>query len=317
MSTSVFHDCKCVLANKTFIWDIGYQLDLVHTSKTPNAMGALDVPGAILHYETRGRGPLFLLISSGIGPVDTYTRIANELSRWFTVVTYNRRGFSRSHLTDAQDYSTRLQTDADDARRLIEHLSPHNEPATVMGTGFGAIVALELLVRHPSAVRMLIPFEPPALNLIPNGASHLPLLQNIYDIYRRAGPLPAIQKLSSLLAGGAQDEAAALRLTMDARRGGYVGANTAYWFERELAVYPAAEIDVEVLRKHRDRVLPAAGRESVNSLCYVPNMWLAERLEIRMLRMPGGHLGFAFHAKEFAEQLLAALRKRDGFYRGL
>lgn len=280
-------------------------------------MGVLDVPGATLHYETRGRGPLFLLISSGHGQADTYTRIANKLSRNFTVVTYDRRGFSRSHLTDAQDYSARLQIDADDAHCLIEHLSCNKEPATVMGTSFGAIVALELFARHPSSIRMLIPHEPPALKLLPNGASHLPLLQNVYDIYRRAGPIPAIQKLALTIAGGVEAEATALRLAMDARRGGYIGANTTYWFERELNVYPAAEIDVKTLKTHRDRILPAAGRESENSLCYVPNMWLAERLEIRMLRMPGGHLGYAFHAKEFAEQLLGALKKRDQFYQGL
>jgi hypothetical protein len=40
----------------------------------------------------------------------------------YTVVTYDRRGFSRSYLEGPQDYEHRLETDADDVRSLIEHL---------------------------------------------------------------------------------------------------------------------------------------------------------------------------------------------------
>jgi hypothetical protein len=48
------------------------------------------------------------------------------------VVAYDRRGYTRSVLDRAQDYVHGLETDADDARRLIEHLS--DKPAVVFGT---------------------------------------------------------------------------------------------------------------------------------------------------------------------------------------
>jgi hypothetical protein len=43
------------------------------------------------------------------------------LCRKDATVTYDRRGFSRSELDGPQDSKHRLETDADDARRLLEH----------------------------------------------------------------------------------------------------------------------------------------------------------------------------------------------------
>ncbi|MGH3803284.1 MAG: alpha/beta fold hydrolase [Pseudonocardiaceae bacterium] len=59
------------------------------------------------------------------------------------VVTYDRRGFSRSQLDGPRDYDHRLEIDADDIRRLIEHLS--DEPATIFGSSSGGVVVLEVL----------------------------------------------------------------------------------------------------------------------------------------------------------------------------
>jgi pimeloyl-ACP methyl ester carboxylesterase len=63
-------------------------------------------------------------MSSNNGPAPRVSRIM--------VVAYDRRGYTRSVLDRAQDYVHGLETDADDARRLIEHLS--DKPAVVFGT---------------------------------------------------------------------------------------------------------------------------------------------------------------------------------------
>lgn len=124
-------------------------------------MSYLDVPGAKLYYEQVGSGPLLLCISGADGSVEIWKGLAQCLKDHFTVVSYDRRGFSRSYLTGAQDYSQRLETDADDAALLIKHISP-NDPATVIGNSSGAIISLKLLVRHPDILRTLAPYEPPA-----------------------------------------------------------------------------------------------------------------------------------------------------------
>jgi predicted alpha/beta-fold hydrolase len=80
------------------------------------------------------------MIPAAGGDGGVFAMVSEHLATHYTVLTYDRRGFSRSRLDGPQDYGHRLQTDADDARRLIEHVS--DEPATIFGTSSGGIVAL-------------------------------------------------------------------------------------------------------------------------------------------------------------------------------
>lgn len=154
-------------------------------------MSVLPVPGAHLYYETVGSGPLLVMVPGATGTAQGLRRSAGQLARSYTVAIYDRRGFSRSRLDGPQDFGHRLDTDADDLRRLAEHLS--DEPATIVGLSSGATVALHTLVRHPAVVGMLVPFEPPAMRLLPDGQRWLDFFQAVYDLYRQAGIEPAVQ----------------------------------------------------------------------------------------------------------------------------
>jgi pimeloyl-ACP methyl ester carboxylesterase len=57
---------------------------------------SLRVPGAEIYYPGRGSGPLVLILQSGDGDAKAANDIADELAATFTVVTYDRRGLSRS-----------------------------------------------------------------------------------------------------------------------------------------------------------------------------------------------------------------------------
>ena len=273
-------------------------------------MSSLEVPGADLYYETVGKGPLLLCISGGNGSGIIWQRLAGCLKDHFTVVMYDRRGFSHSYLSGSQDYEHRLETDADDARRLIEHLS--DEPATVLGNSSGAIVALELLTRHPSVVRTLIPHEPPAMKVLPDSERWFSMQQEIYDIYRKSGVPPAIQRFAEVIKAG--DELAGLTMGFDPRNGPFISSNVMYWFERELMVYPFRDFDLEVLESHKNLLLLANGRESnTEAPQYLANAVLAKKLDLNLWHFPGAHLGFASHPAEFARELLDALKK-EAFY---
>ena len=96
-----------------------------------------------------------LMVPGANGDANIFKRFTEHLAAHYTVVTYDRHGFSRSQLDGPQDYEHRLETDADDVRRLIEHLS--DEPATVFGSSSGGVVVLEVLTQsetdidtHPS-----------------------------------------------------------------------------------------------------------------------------------------------------------------------
>ncbi|MFD8381809.1 alpha/beta fold hydrolase [Streptomyces sp. NPDC059679] len=266
-------------------------------------MSILDVPGAKLSYEMRGSGPLMLMIPGAGGDGGVFAMVAEHLAAHYSVITYDRRGFSRSRLDGPQDYDRRLAADADDVRRLIEHLS--DGPAIIVGTSSGGLVALEVLARHPDVVRTLIPYEPPAMRALPGGQKWIDFFHSVYDLYRASGIQPALEKFRE------QAFTEADRRTMaraaQARTSESLHANAVYWFEHELRQYPAASLDIEALTVHADRILLASGRESRGYPCYEVNVALGNRLGRTVVEMPGGHVGFVAHPAEFAHALTQAL----------
>ncbi|KAK1756731.1 Alpha/Beta hydrolase protein [Echria macrotheca] len=270
-------------------------------------MAILELSGASLYYEKKGHGPLLLLIPGANGDGDIFGPVSEHLSTHFTVVTYDRRGFSRSLLRGAQDYQNRLKTDADDAKSLIEHLA--DQPATIFGNSSGAIVALTVLSLYPSIVRAVISHEAPAIRLFPDGgAEWRSFFQHCYDTYRREGVAPAMELFASRLAEGA--EAAAMRQAMDPANGGHVPSNTMYWFERELLDYTEVELDLEELMKQSSKLVLAYGVEIRPRSLYRPNVEvLADRLNLDVLELPGGHVGYVFYPEEFAQALAKKLKQ--------
>jgi pimeloyl-ACP methyl ester carboxylesterase len=59
-----------------------------------------------LTYKVRGTGPVLLIIQGGAGDADGSDRLADRLIDAYTVVTYDRRGLSRSPPTDVAKHPT-------------------------------------------------------------------------------------------------------------------------------------------------------------------------------------------------------------------
>lgn len=266
----------------------------------------LDVPGASLYYETKGTGPLLLMIPGANGTTSSFIPVSQYLSKQFTVVLYDRRGFSRSKLVGEQDYDRRLETDADDASRLIQHLS--DQPAFVLGSSSGAIVSLKLLLRHPSLVRVLIPHEPPAVSLLgePDASNWKAFFREVYDTYRQEGVQQGMQKFAARLMN--EQEAANLKQRVAPNSGDEDAArNYVYWFEHELRQYSSATFDVTALAGFRERLVILGGKESCHQLPYQIGKVLAEKLGLEVVEVPGGHVGYASHAEQFAQDLVRTL----------
>src|SRR6185437_10739205 len=113
----------------------------------PAANGdAVRVPGARLYYQVRGTGPVLLILQGGDGDADGSRGLEEQLVGHFTVVTYDRRGLSRSTLDDGADPPS-VETHADDTQRLLAALT--GEPAFVLGVSIGALIGLDLVARYP------------------------------------------------------------------------------------------------------------------------------------------------------------------------
>jgi pimeloyl-ACP methyl ester carboxylesterase len=268
-------------------------------------MSTLNVSGAELYYETRGAGPVMLLIPGANGDTTVFESLAERLSAHYLVVSYDRRGFSRSRLDGPQDYARRLETDAADARRLIEHVSG-GKAATVFGTSSGAVVALRLLLDRPDVIGTVVLFEPCAMRLQPDGQRWIDLFRDVYDLYRRRGTDPALATFRET-AFPPVDHAVMQR----ARSSGapHVMANAIYWFERELRQYTSVDLDAAALQPWAHRIIPAVGRECRGYPNFAVSRQLGLILERDLLELPGGHVGFVTHCDAFADALLARLHQ--------
>src|SRR5712692_10623584 len=221
-------------------------------------MSTLKVPGAQLSYEVSDSGPLLILIPGAAGVGEVFRQVARDLSARYQVVTYDRRGFSRSLLDGPQDDDHRLSTDADDVRRLIEHLT--DQPATVFGNSSGALVALEVISRFPERLQTAVAHEPPAVKLLPDAAQWLAFFDGIYDTYRKDGISQAMHQFANRTMGSADHQV--MERAMREHPNESTLPNVTYWLEHELRQYPRVELDLAALATHAERIVLASGRDS-------------------------------------------------------
>ena len=132
---------------------------------TGSREGMLDVPGARLHYRLLGRGPLVLIMQGGDGDADAMDAVAGELAEEFTVLTYDRRGLSRSTLEDPGEVPG-IDGHADDAARpTTAHTIRSDDFRKRLGPTIAIIISPSLKVllgMWPNRVNTFFPAKNPA-----------------------------------------------------------------------------------------------------------------------------------------------------------
>ena len=266
----------------------------------------LKVPGATLHYEVSGAGPVLLLIPGGPADAGAFAPIRGELSDRYTVVTYDPRGLSRSPF-DGEPQDTSVKTFADDAHRLLAALG--TEPAYVLGSSGGALVGLELVSRHPEQVRELVAHEPPLTRLLADADEHARFSREVYETYLSAGVGPAMGKFlaSAGLDGdppqppaGPTPEMAEAMVRMQGNLDFFLGH---MW----LAL---GDYTPDISRIRSLPITVAVGEASEGQLAYRAALALAERLGKEPAVFPGDHGGFNSHPEAFARRLDEVLGTR-------
>ena len=118
-------------------------------------LGAVRSAGCALYYEEVGEGVPILLIHPAGSTASTWGAATEELARIGRVITYDRRGYARSGGEPARSISTHTA----DAAAILESLRA--QPAIVVGTSAGAAIAVDLVVRRPDLVRVVVAHEFP------------------------------------------------------------------------------------------------------------------------------------------------------------
>ncbi|MFC0597649.1 alpha/beta fold hydrolase [Streptomyces palmae] len=269
------------------------------------AIGTLQVPGATLRYERRGSGPVLLLIPGGAGDAGLYEGMAADLAAHYTVVSYDPRGLSRSPLHGPLT-DQRVEVWSDDAYRLLERVSP-GQPASVLGCSSGAIVALDLLARHPERIRRLVAHEPPLLEVLEDPEPHRAFFTEVRETFRAQGVGAAMARFSEGLGGRPAEQATELPPEIQ-EMASRMHTNLPVFLGHMLCPFSGTAPDLPALRRAATALVLAAGRESRGQLpLYGPAERLAELLGSELVEFPGGHVGCTEHPEEFAELLLKVL----------
>ncbi len=263
--------------------------------------GVSRVNGAELYHEVRGSGPSLLLIHGTGADAGCYDALAGLLADEFTVLTYDRRGWSRSPRPAGWE-QTSIKEQADDAAWLVR--ATGMAPVTVFGSSSGALIALDLALRHPGLLSGAVLHEPVTFTLLPSDyvqeqfAAVTPLMERAIAA---EGPRGGQRTLLEYLAedGIARfpaqlrerwlESAAVFAIEFPAMLFGY---------RPEEAPLRAMAVPVVVAR--------AASSPPLNQRAAAR---LGEILGVEPREMPGGHLAYLEHPDDFAVALRPLLSR--------
>jgi len=262
--------------------------------------GFAAVNGAELYYEKQGAGTAVLLIAGSTGDAGNFTRASDMLADEFTVVTYDRRGNSRSP-RPAGWTTTSVAEQADDAAGLINSLGL--SPAVVFGASAGGLIALDLMIRHPQVVRAGIVQEPSIFSVLPDPMAALaPRRALIEEALRTKGPRAAIEALMRYL----NDDAVFAAIPSEILERMLGNADTILTIESpgfaswQLKADNLVNFSVPITLMFANETLPVYKQVT---------HWLAEQLNAELVTVPGRHAFYYYRPQDLADALRRIVKR--------
>jgi pimeloyl-ACP methyl ester carboxylesterase len=261
---------------------------------------------------------VLLLICGGIYDTAGYARLASELADHYTVVTYDRRGNSRSPL-DGPRESQIVEVHADDAHRVLTAVGvTADDPAYVFGNSSGAMIGLALATNHSALVRVVAAHEPPLLDMLSDREHWHEVIARVEEIFQTAGAMPAMGTFAAKLGMNPRvdygrsaergDDAAPIQPDPESiaimER---INRNVEFFIGYEAPPFCRWVPDLPALRSSPVRVVPLAGEASEGEPAHRGAVALADALGTRMVRTPGDHSGFGAEPAAFATRVIEVL----------
>ena len=269
-------------------------------------MPSISANGATLYHEVRGDGPSLLFISGATGDAGHWTGVADTLADTYVVITYDRRGNSRSP-RPPNWASTTIDEQADDAAALLRGLDL--APAIVFGTSAGASIAANLAIRHPAVLRGVVFHEPIFQSGVTNAAALWARRKALIEKGIAKGGVRAASELFLLSVAGKETyESLAPELRERLLRNGDVLLNVEMTPYLEYEPAPAQLASVRLPRvvtagaDNRDTTAPGHWR-------YESATYLAAQLDTPLAELPGTHMAYLGQPGAFAEALRPHLDK--------
>jgi pimeloyl-ACP methyl ester carboxylesterase len=266
--------------------------------------GTIKINGAQLYHQVRGSGPVLLMIHGTGADSGCYDQVADRLAANYKVVTYDRRGWSRSP-RPAGWVKTSIEEQADDAAWLLK--ATNNVPALIFGSSSAGLTALDLLIRHPDVVRAAVLHESSTFTWLPQDFVQRQVAEMnglIGAAVASGGPRAGHQAFLTALAGEEGLGSVADPKMLERWLG-----NAEFMFEYEFpsmlfgyrpdpAAIAAIKLPVKIMRAAESWPLNVAASE-----------WLAAQLKTEVLIAPDAHIAYASRPDEFADALRPLLRE--------
>jgi pimeloyl-ACP methyl ester carboxylesterase len=162
-------------------------------------MPTIDARDTTLFYERNGNGPAVLFVHGLCGDAEVWEEQARRFTDRATCVRYDRRGHSRS--TWGEDPIS-IARHADDAAALIDTLGL--APCLVVGSSTGAVITLDVAIRHGHLLRGMVLSEPPLFSLDPDAGRGFidDLRPRLDQAMTDEGPAAAVDAFFSLVCPG-------------------------------------------------------------------------------------------------------------------
>jgi pimeloyl-ACP methyl ester carboxylesterase len=273
--------------------------------------GRVTTEGDDLYYEVRGQGHPLLLIPGGGGDADRYTPLAELLADEYKVITYDRRANARSTMHDPRHFT--IERESRDAVAVLR--AAGETSAFVFGNSSGAVIALDLALTQPQAVRAVVAHEPPLARLHPRADHWQRFFVDVLRMSDRWGSsiatlkflfgieVPVWQLITAGRAGRSRERGSEPRVNPR--------AGNDYFIKQELLPVTNYLPDVARLKLNGVPVYPAAGSwamEREKWLAVVARL-LAEQLGSELVVLPGHHGSYMDRPVEWAAALRAVLHK--------
>jgi pimeloyl-ACP methyl ester carboxylesterase len=244
------------------------------------------------------------MISGGGGDAGFYTFVADILAEDYKVITYDRRGNSRSSRNDPQNF--RISQQSRDAVAVLR--AAGETSAFVVGNSGGAIIGLDLARGHPQIVRALVAHEPPTIGVLPDSERWRRFFARLDRMAFCFGANLAMLRFALSVKIPCRAYRAIPR-DLSARLAG----NHEFFVKHEMLAFTNYKPDVAAIRKNSVNVFLAAGMTTLNAQKYYGRTApiLTEMLGCEMVTFPGHHISYIDDPAQWAAALRCVLRRYD------
>ncbi|HEX4060447.1 MAG TPA: alpha/beta hydrolase [Streptosporangiaceae bacterium] len=278
--------------------------------------GVAGAAGADLYYERRGAGPPLLLITGGGGDSGYYAAAATILADRYTVITYDRRGNSRSTLHGAPADIT-MAGQSDDAIAVLA--ANGFGSAAIFGNSGGATIALDLAAHHPQVTDVVVAHEPPVPHVLADPSDYLAQFEEIERVLATEGWQEAFIRFQVNIGLAPSGRPEVLRLLLEP--GAFlpsgphrdmmtrVSGNWAYLMTHEVRPFIDYRPDLGRIVSNRVPIVVACGTRTRDQRAVEISVRTAELLGTECVRFSGGHTAPVDMPRAFAAELAALLSR--------